>query len=65
MPKPSEWKKTAKAKGVKTSLEMPADVWREAKIFCLDNSTNFQDLVAEAVREYLKARKSRRSRQSE
>jgi hypothetical protein len=65
MPKPSEWKKTAKAKGVKTSLEMPADVWREAKIFCLDHAVNFQDLVAEAVREYLKARKGRKSRKPE
>ena len=39
---------------VKTSIEIPEDVWRAAKIRAMDERKNFQDLVAAALREYLK-----------
>lgn len=39
---------------MKTSIEIPEDVWRAAKIRALDERKNFQDIVAEALREFLK-----------
>lgn len=39
---------------MKTSVEIPEDVWRAAKIRALDEKKNFQDVVAEALREFLR-----------
>ena len=41
-------------KTVKTSIEIPEEIWRAAKIRAMDEKKNFQDVVAEALREYLK-----------
>lgn len=37
----------------KTTLRLPADVWRDAKIRALDEHRDFQDVVADALRVYL------------
>jgi len=42
---------------VKTSIEIPEEVWRAAKIRAMDEKRNFQDVVTEALREYLKKSK--------
>jgi hypothetical protein len=42
---------------VRTSIEVPEDIWRAAKIRAMDEKRNFQDVVAEALREYLKKSK--------
>ncbi|MDQ6893025.1 MAG: hypothetical protein M3167_10140 [Acidobacteriota bacterium] len=42
---------------VKTSMEIPEDLWRAAKIRAMDEKKNFQDIVAEALREYLRKQK--------
>jgi len=42
---------------VKTSVEIPEDIWRAAKIRALDDRKNFQEIVAEALREFLKRAK--------
>jgi hypothetical protein len=42
---------------MRTSIEIPEDVWRAAKIRAMDERKNFQDLVAAALREYLKRSK--------
>ena len=39
---------------MKTSIEIPEDIWRAAKIRAMDEKKNFQDIVAEALREFLK-----------
>ncbi len=39
---------------MKTSIEIPEDVWRAAKIRAMDEKKNFQDVVAEALREFLR-----------
>jgi len=39
---------------MKTSIEIPEDVWRAAKIRAMDEKKNLQDIVAEALREFLK-----------
>ena len=44
-------------KTVKTSVEIPEDVWRAAKIRAMDEKKNFQDIVAEALKEFLKRSK--------
>lgn len=42
---------------MKTSVEIPEDIWRAAKIRALDDRKNFQEIVAEALREFLKRAK--------
>lgn len=44
-------------KVVKTSLRLPADVWRAAKVQALDERRDFQDVVADALRAYVRARR--------
>ncbi len=41
-------------KTIKTSIEIPEEVWRAAKIRAMDEKKNFQDIVAEALREFLR-----------
>ena len=41
-------------KPMKTSLSLPEDLWREAKIRAMDEKRNLQDVVADALRAYLK-----------
>jgi hypothetical protein len=39
---------------VKTSVELPEDLWAAAKIRAVHDKTNLQDVIAAALREYLK-----------
>jgi hypothetical protein len=52
MPQASVFGKGAKT--MKTSIEIPEEVWRAAKIRAMDEHRNLQDVVAEALREFLK-----------
>lgn len=47
-------KDKARAKKVKTSLSLPADLWTAARIRALEAGMDAQDLVAEALAEYLR-----------
>ena len=42
---------------MKTTVELPEDVWRAAKIRALDERTDFRSLVIAALRAYLKTSK--------
>jgi hypothetical protein len=53
--KASKWGEGVRT--VKTSIEIPEEVWRAAKIRAMDLKKNFQDVVAEALREFLKKQK--------
>jgi len=55
MPRASDYGKGVRT--VKTSIEIPEEVWRAAKIRAMDEKRNFQDVVTEALREYLKKSK--------
>jgi hypothetical protein len=48
----STWKKGVST--TKTSIEIPTELWRAAKIRAMDEGKNFQDVVAEALKEYLR-----------
>jgi hypothetical protein len=53
--KRSEW-----GKGVsitRTTIQLPEDLWKAAKFLAVEERTNFQDVVAAALREYLKRKK--------
>jgi hypothetical protein len=41
---------------IKTSLALPEDLWRAAKIRAIHEGKNLQDIVAEALREHLKTK---------
>jgi hypothetical protein len=41
-------------KPMKTSLSLPEALWREAKIRAVNEGRNLQDVVADALRIYLK-----------
>ncbi len=41
-----------KVEMVKTSLRLPRDVWRAARLKALDERMDFQDLVAKALEAY-------------
>jgi hypothetical protein len=47
----SDFKKGVKT--VKTSIELPEGAWRAAKIRAMDERKNLQDIVAEALEEFL------------
>jgi hypothetical protein len=51
--------KDANAQYVKTSLKLPADLWREAHIRALDDRTELQVIVARALEAYLRKGGSR------
>jgi hypothetical protein len=55
MPTASNFGKGVKT--TKTSIEIPEELWRAAKIRAMDEKKNFQDIVAEALREFLKRSK--------
>jgi predicted DNA-binding ribbon-helix-helix protein len=44
---------------VKTTMRLPRPLWVEARKAALDDGVDFQDLVAEAMRAHLAARKRR------
>jgi hypothetical protein len=39
---------------IKTSVEIPEELWTEAKIRAVHDKINLQDVIAAALREYLK-----------
>jgi len=39
---------------MKTSIEIPEEVWTAAKIRAVQEKTNLQDVIADALRQYLK-----------
>ena len=51
MPRPSAFGKGVKT--MKTSIELPEDLWQEAKIRSMVERKNLQDIVAEALRSFL------------
>lgn len=38
----------------KTTLSLPADLWRQTKIEAINRGVDAQDIVAEALAQYLK-----------
>jgi len=42
---------------VKTSIELPEDLWKKAKFRAVEERNNLQDVIAAALREYLKVGK--------
>ncbi|MGH7484049.1 MAG: hypothetical protein ACREMY_00415 [bacterium] len=40
---------------VKTTLRLPSDIWRAARVRALDDRISFQDLVERALHDYLKS----------
>lgn len=42
---------------VRTSIEIPEDLWTAAKVRAVHEKTNLQDVIAAALREYLKRSK--------
>ena len=52
-------KKDAESEYVKTSLKLPADLWREAHIRALDERTEIQVIIARALDAYLRKGGSR------
>ncbi len=61
-------KKSSKAKRrvemIKTTLRLPENVWREARIRALDERKDFQTVVAEALEAHLKT-KPKKSKKGE
>ena len=45
----------APPKSVKTTVDLPADVWRAAKIRAMDDQTDLRTVVVEALRKHLHA----------
>lgn len=41
------------AKSVKTTVDLPADIWRAAKIKAMDDQTDLRTVVIEALRRHL------------
>jgi hypothetical protein len=55
MPRASNFGKGVKT--VKTTIDMPEDLWKAAKIRALEEDRNLAELVAEAVRDFLRRKK--------
>ena len=45
------------AKTVKTTVELPEELWRAAKVKALDERTDFRSIVIAALEAYLKGKK--------
>ncbi len=50
--KASNWAKGVKT--MRTSIEIPEEVWTAAKIRAAQEKTNLQDVIADALRVYLR-----------
>jgi hypothetical protein len=42
------------SRGVKTTVELPADVWRAAKIRAMDDYSDLRSVIVEALRSHLR-----------
>ena len=49
-------KKETKETSVKTTVDLPQSLWREAKIRALDEGTDFRRVVIAALESYLKTK---------
>ena len=49
--------KPRKAETVKTTIELPAELWRRARIRALDERVDFRRIVIAALEAYLKTTK--------
>ena len=45
-----------KASSVKTTVDLPAELWRAAKIRAMDEHTDLRSVVIAALRDYLQLR---------
>jgi len=45
---------------VKTSVSFPDDLWKEGRKRAIDESRDFQELIVDALRKYLRAERLRR-----
>jgi hypothetical protein len=50
-------RKEGSMKVVRTSLDLPEDVWRAAKVRALDERSDFRSIVIEALKLYLRTKK--------
>ena len=48
-------KRTGKADVVKTTVDLPAALWRRAKIAAMDERADLRDVIIRALEAYLKA----------
>jgi hypothetical protein len=46
--------KTRQPETVKTSIRLPRELWRKAKVRALDEDKDLQDVIAEALAAFLK-----------
>ncbi len=53
--KASKWGEGVKT--MRTSIEIPEDLWTAAKVRAVHEKINLQDVIAAALREYLKKAK--------
>ena len=55
-------RKTTKADRLKTTIVLPRDLWKRARIEAVEEETDLSALIAKAIEEYLKSkpRKERR-----
>ncbi len=60
--KASTWKREG-VKTMRTSIEIPEEVWTAAKIRAAQEKTNLQDVIAAALREYLGIKPKKGSKQ--
>ncbi len=49
---------------VKVTMKLPADVWRAGRIRALDERRDFQDVVADALADYLKRKPAQKGGKS-
>jgi hypothetical protein len=49
---------------VKVTMKLPADVWRAGRIRALDERRDFQDVVADALADYLKRKPAQKGDKS-
>ena len=59
-------KKTTKGKEVdmqKTTLRLPKELWKAAKIHAIEVGRDYQDIIAEALGEFLKRKKRKGGRE--
>ncbi len=52
-PQPRTLPPSGKTRGVKTTVELPEDVWRAAKIRAMDDYSDLRAVIIAALREYL------------
>jgi hypothetical protein len=54
----------AKDDAVKTTVRIPRALWKDARVRALDEGRDFQEIVADALKQYLKTTPRRREGRS-